>query len=124
MDDYPTQSDPGDTPPEVTISPADNGHVVRWHQRSGKKGEPGRSITRVASSKEEALGHADEALGGGGSTKSSKKRSVKRDGQTGSGMSDAEGESGSASSPAAHAARAPRRGSARRRRSRVGNRRA
>jgi hypothetical protein len=123
-------TDPSDqTPPEVTISPADNGHVVRWHQRSGKKGESGRSVTRVASSKEEALGHADEALGGGGSTKSSKKRtSSKRDGQTGSGMSAAEEESGSASSPAAHAAaahsaRRPARGSARRRRSRIGGRR-
>ena len=111
-------------PPEVTISPADNGHVVRWHQRSGKKGESGRSVTRVASSKEEALGHADEALGGGGSTKSPKKKST-RDGQTGAGSGPAaEGESGSASSPAAHhrSGRNPTR-SARRRRSRVGGRR-
>jgi hypothetical protein len=38
-------------------------------------------------------------------------------------MSDAEGESGSASSPAAHASRAPRRNSARRHRSRIGGRR-
>jgi hypothetical protein len=125
VDDYPTQSDPGDTPPEVTISPADNGHVVRWHQRSGKKGESGRGVTRVASTKEEALGHADEALGGGGSTKSSKKRSAKRDGQTGSGMFAAEGESGLTSSPAAHAQHASRRPtrSARRRRPRIGGRR-
>ena len=77
MDDMP--SDPSDNEsPEVTISPADNGHVVRWHQRSSKKGEPSRTIKRVASTKEEALGHADEALGGGGSTKSSKKRSIQR----------------------------------------------
>ena len=120
MDDY---DSPDQTPPEVTISPADNGHVVRWHQRSGKKGEPGRAVTRVASSKEEALGHADEALSGGGSTKSSKKRTIsKRDGQPGTGMSAAEGESGSASSPAAHAARRPSRSSARRRRPRIGGR--
>ena len=126
MDDYASPSDPSDsTPPEVTISPADNGHVVRWHQRSGKKGESGRTVTRVASSKEEALGHADEALGGGGSAKSSKKRTIsKRDGQPGTGMSAAEGESGSASSPAAHISRRSSRGSARRRRPRVGNRRA
>ena len=90
-----------DSSPEVTISPADNGHVVRWHQRSSKKGEPGRTIKRVASTKEEALGHADEALGGGGSTKSSKKRSVSRDGQLG--MADAGGEPGS--TPAAHSMR-------------------
>ena len=81
MDDMP--SDPSDNEsPEVTISPADNGHVVRWHQRSSKKGEPGRTIKRVASTKEEALGHADEALGGGssgaGDVKSSKKRSIQR----------------------------------------------
>jgi hypothetical protein len=120
-DDYASSA-----PPEVTISPADNGHVVRWHQRSGKKGESGRSVTRVASSKEEALGHADEALGGGGSTKSSKKRSITRDGQSGAGSDPAaEGESGSTSSPAAHhrSSRNLTR-SARRRRSRIGGRRA
>ena len=124
VDDYASPSDPSDsTPPEVTISPADNGHVVRWHQRSGKKGESGRTVTRVASSKEEALGHADEALGGGGSAKSSKKRTIsKRDGQTGV-TSDAEGESGSSSSPAAHISRRPSRSSARRRRPRIGGRR-
>lgn len=121
MADYST--DPDQTPPEVTISSADNGHVVRWHQRGGKKGEPGRSVTRVASSKEEALGHADEALGGGGSTKSSKKRSIQRDGQPGAGTSDAEGETGSSSSPTAHASRGPRHRSVTRRRSRTGGRR-
>ena len=117
-DDYASSA-----PPEVTISPADNGHVVRWHQRSGKKGESGRSVTRVASSKEEALGHADEALSGG-SAKSSKKKST-RDGQSGAGSDPAaEGESGSTSSPAAHhrGSRNPTR-SARRRRSRIGGRR-
>ena len=113
-DDYANQ-----TPPEVTISPADNGHVVRWHERSGKKDQPGRSITRVAASKEEALGHADEALGDGGSTKSSKRRTL-RD-QVGRGTADEAGEQSSA--PAAHSARAPRRGSVRRRRPRVGGRR-
>ncbi len=124
MGDYDSPSDPSadQTPPEVTISPADNGHVVRWHQRSSRKGESGRSITRVASSKEEALGHADEALSGGGSIKSSKKRSIKRDGQLGDG-SATEGESGSSASPAAHASRRPARNSARRRRPRVGGRR-
>ena len=116
--------DDDQAPPEVTISPADNGHVVRWHQRSSKKGESGRSITRVASSKEEALGHADEALGGGGSTKSSKRRST-RNGQSGAGLgSDAEGESGSASSPAAHNFGGSTRSRSRRRRPRVGSRRA
>lgn len=113
------------TPPEVTISPADNGHVVRWHQRGNKKGEGGRSITRVASAKEDALGHADEALGGGGSTKSSKKRSTRN--QVGRGAADDAGEpgesSGSSQAPAAHAMRRPSRSSARRRRPRVGGRR-
>jgi hypothetical protein len=116
VDDY---DSPDQSPPEVTISPADNGHVVRWHQRSSKKGEPGREIKRVASTKEEALGHADEALGGGGSTKSSKKRTPSRDGQLGT--AGAGGESDSA--PAAHSARTPHRGSSRRRRSRIGGRR-
>ena len=113
--------DPGDSaPPEVTIEPADNGFVVRHHQRSGKKDEPGRMVRRVASSADDALEHARTALSGGKS-KSSKKKST-RDGQMGA-MSGAEGESGLASSPAAHGARAPRRGSARRRRSRIGGRR-
>ena len=39
MDDY---DSPDQSPPEVTISPADNGHVVRWHQRSSKKRTPSR----------------------------------------------------------------------------------
>jgi len=112
---------PDSTPPEVTISPVDNGHVVHWHQRGNKKGEGGRSITRVASTREDALGHADEALGGGGSTKSSKKRST-RD-QVGRGTADDAGEPGSSSAPAAHAAHTARRGSSRRRRPRVGGRR-
>ena len=113
--------DDDQAPPEVTISPAENGHVVRWHQRSGKKGESGRSISRVALSADEALDHAKSALGGG-SAKSSKKRSIKRDGQSGVGFaSDAEGGE-SDSAPAAHASRAPRRSSARRRRSRAGRR--
>ena len=108
-----------DSSPEVTISPADNGHVVRWHQRGAKKDEPGRTIKRVAMSSDDALGHAAEALGGGGSTKSSKKRTPSRDGQLGT--AGAGGESDSA--PAAHSARTPHRGSSRRRRSRIGGRR-
>ena len=115
MDD---SMDPSDQlPPDVTISSADNGHVVRWHQRSKKRGEPGREMKRVASTKEEALGHADEALGGGGSTKSSKKRSISRDGH---GSPDAGDESASPS-PAAHG-HARHRSSTRRRRPRPGRR--
>jgi hypothetical protein len=107
--------------PEVTIEPADNGHVVRWHQRSSKKDQSGRSVRRVASTVDEALAHAKSALGGG-SIKSSKKKSY-RDGQSGSGSTTAEGESGSSASPAAHAmhhssARRPSR-----RRARIGGRR-
>lgn len=100
-----------DSSPEVTISPADNGHVVRWHQRSSKKDQPGRTIKRVAMSKEEALGHADEALGG--SSKSSKKK-LNRDGQ--SALADAGDSGGSAATPAAHSVMRTRsRSSARRR---------
>ena len=101
--------------PEVTISPADNGHVVRWHQRSNKKDHPGRTIKRVASTKEEALGHAGEALGGGGSTKSSRKRSTR---SVGHGSAIEAGEE--AGAPAAHPSHAGR--SARRRRPRAGRR--
>ena len=101
--------DMDDSSPEVTISPADNGHVVRWHQRSDKKDGMGRTVKRVASTTEEALGHAGEALGG----KRSKKKTSSRDGQS----SDA----GDASSPAAHTGLRTR--SARpRRRSRVSRR--
>jgi hypothetical protein len=98
-----------DSSPEVTISPADNGHVVRWHQRGTKKDEPGRTIKRVAMSKDDALGHAAEALGSAGKAKSPKKKSL-RDGQIGSEAS--EGDSGSSSAPTAHG---PRMRSARRR---------
>ncbi len=115
--------DDDQAPPEVTIEPADNGHVVRWHQRSTKKDQSGRTVRRVASTVDEALGHAKAALSGG-PTKSSKKKSS-RDGQSGAGLgSDAEGESGSASSPAAHSFGGKSRNSARRRRPRVGSRRA
>lgn len=101
-------------PPEVTIEPADNGHVVRWHQRSAKKDEHGRTVRRVASTVDEALGHAKSALGG---IRTSKKKSS-RDGQA-----DEAGESSSA--PAAHSFGGKMaRGSAKRRRSRVGGRRA
>jgi len=117
--------DPSDNaPPEVTIEPADNGFVVRHHQKSTKKDESGRTIRRVASTTDEALSHARTALGGG--KKSAKKKS-KRDGQTGSGMSAAEGETGSSPSPAAHglaahAMHAHSRNHARRRRPRTGGR--
>lgn len=76
------------SPPEVTIEPADNGFVVRHHQRSTKKNEHGRTIRRVASTTEEALGHAKSALGG---AKPAKKRSI-RGGAVGS---DAESDSDS-----------------------------
>jgi hypothetical protein len=105
--------------PEITLEPADNGWVVRHHQRSTKKDEPGRTIRRVASTDDEALEHARTAMGGG---KSSKKKSTKRDGQTGA-MSDAEGESGSSSSPAAHSMRRTSRSPSRRRHPRIGGRR-
>lgn len=85
-------------PPEVTIEPADNGYVVRHRQRGSKKDEPSRTVRRVAATTDEALDHARTALGGGGKSKSAKKKS-NRDGQPGTGMSAAEGESGSASSP-------------------------
>ena len=120
MDDSPSDLSV-DESPEVTISPADNGHVVRWHQRSSKKGEPGRTIKRVASTKEEALGHADEALGGGGSTKSSKKRTSARrsDGAPTEGAIGEHAQFHAHSSGSSHS-----RGRARRRRPRTGGRRA
>jgi hypothetical protein len=68
MDDSP------DTPPEVTIEPADNGFVVRHHRRSGKKDEPGRTIRRVASTDDEALAHAKSALNGGRTPKKKSSR--------------------------------------------------
>ncbi len=108
--------DPSDnTPPEVTIEPADNGFVVRHHQR-GKKDEPGRTIRRVASTDDEALSHAKSALNGGGRTK--KKSS--RDGRIEAGATE-----DLSSSPAAHAMHASGRGRsrARRRRSRISSRR-
>jgi hypothetical protein len=114
MDDDYSSSDPA---PEVTISPADNGHVVRWHQRSGKKGEPGRSITRVAASADDALEHARSALGSTGKSKSPKRKPL-RNGQLGTaGAGDGD------TAPAAHFSSKSMRGSARRRRPRVGGRR-
>jgi hypothetical protein len=112
-------SDPSsisDAPPEVTIEPADNGFVVRHHQRSSKKDESGRTVRRVASSVDDALEHARTALGG--SSKSSKKKTDHRDGQ--SGTADA-GDGSTA--PAAQSLRGPSRGRARRRHPRVGGRR-
>ena len=109
-------------PPEVTLEPADNGWVVRHHQRSGKRDEPGRTIRRVASTDDEALAHARTAMSGGGKAKSAKRKPL-RDGQPlGADSSDA-GEGAPAASPAAHAMRRPARNSARRRRPRVGGRR-
>ena len=99
------------TPPEVTIEPADNGFVVRHHQRSTKKDEAGRTIRRVASTTDEALGHAKIALGGG---KTSKKKSSRA----------AEAGVEEASSSAPHSFGRHVRGSAKRRRPRAGGRRA
>lgn len=81
---------PDATPPEVTIEPADNGHVVRWHQRSTKKDQSGRTVRRVASTVDEALSHAKSALGGGGKSamKSAKKKSPSRS----AGATDPEGD--------------------------------
>jgi len=50
---------------DVTIEPADNGFIVRHYQESGNKNEPGKTIRRVASTREEALKHAGSVLGGG-----------------------------------------------------------
>ena len=86
-----------DSSPEVTISPADNGHVVRWHQRGSKKDDPPRAIKRVAMSEDDALGHAREALGS--KSKSSKKK-ANRDGQAAS-ADTGDG----ATSPVAHSLR-------------------
>jgi hypothetical protein len=104
-------SSPDDSSPEVTISPADNGHVVRWHQRSTKKDEPGRTIKRVALTADEALGHAKSALGGSGG-KSAKKRTSSPSGAA---------SEGSLAEHSLHSARG--RGSSRRRRPRIGGRR-
>jgi hypothetical protein len=111
-----------DSSPEVTISPADNGHVVRWHQRGSKKDEPGRTIKRVAMSSDDALGHAAEALGGGGKSRSPKKKSS-RDGVRSPDphqVASADAGEGSAS-PAAHSLRVRSRSV--RRRQRVSGRR-
>lgn len=99
--------------PEVTIEPADNGYIVKHYQRSTKKDEGGRTIRRVASTAEEALGHAGKVL----STKTSKKKSS-RDGH---GMS--ESGAGEVAAPVAHSFGGHARGSAKRRRPRVGGRR-
>jgi len=74
--------DSNQTPPEVTIEPADNGFVVRHYQRGGKKDESGRNIRLVASSVDDALEHARSALGGTGKAKSTRRKLV-RDGQSG-----------------------------------------
>ena len=107
--------------PEVTIEPADNGFVVRHYQRSAKKDESGRTIRRVASTTDEALSHARTALGGTGKAKSAKKKSL-RDGQLGT-AGAGDGGAIASTSPAAHSSIKSARGSARRRRPRVGGRR-
>ena len=101
--------------PEVTIEPADNGYIVKHYQRSTKKDEGGRTIRRVASTSEEALGHAGRVLG----SKTSKKKSS-RDGQSGSSADVGEG---ATASPVAHFGGKAPRGASRRRRPRVGGRR-
>ena len=109
--------DDAGSPPEVTLEPADNGWVVRHHQRSGKKDEPGRTIRRVASTDEEALGHARTAMGGG---KAGKKKATRSVGRV---TDDETGESSSA--PVAHGLGGHHsRSSAKRRRPRAGGRRA
>ena len=102
------------TPPEVTIEPADNGFIVRHHQRSNKKDEGGRTIRRLAMTTDEALGHAKSALGGGSAK--SKKKSIRGDGAPAESESEVTlGGSGHHHSSA--------RGRARRRRPRTGGRR-
>jgi hypothetical protein len=108
--------DSNQTPPEVTIEPADNGFVVRHYQRGGKKDESGRTIRRVASSVDDALEHARSALGGTGKAKSTRRKPV-RDGQ--SGTADA---GVVALPPAAHSSHASLRGHVRRH-PRIGGRR-
>jgi hypothetical protein len=108
MDDSP------DTPPEVTIEPADNGFIVRHHQRGTKKDESGRTIRRLAMTTDEALGHAKSALGGSSRSKSKKKSSRPSDGAP----------SGAITEHAMHSAAAhPSRDRARRRRPRASGRR-
>jgi hypothetical protein len=99
-------------PPEVTIEPADNGFMVRHYRRSSKKDEDGKTVRQVASTAEEALGHARKVLGG--STKISKKKSIRGDGAS------VEGAIGEHAMNHAHSSRA----SGRRRRPRAASRRA
>jgi hypothetical protein len=112
-----------DSSPEVTISPADNGHVVRWHQRGSKKDEPGRTVKRVAMSSDDALGHAAEALGSTGKAKSAKKKSLRSVGHASSAIgADASDAGDGGSAPAAHSGMRTRSRSVRRR-ARVSSRR-
>lgn len=105
--------------PEVTIEPADNGYIVRHHQRGDGKKVEGRTIRRVASTAEEALGHAGKVL----SAKTSKKKSS-RDGQADEAGATGAGPGVEASSPAAHSFGGHHsRSSAKRRRPRAGGRR-
>ena len=106
--DSPTSAD--SAPPEVTIEPADNGYVVRHYQRGAKKDESGRTIRRVASTTDEALGHAKTALSGGSGKISKKKVSARADTDTGGVIGE-------------HSITRSSRGRARRRRARIGGRR-
>ena len=94
--------DQDQSPPEVTIEPADNGFIVRHHERSTKKDQPGRTIRRLAMTDDEALGHAKTALNGG----RSKKKKSSRDGQLGTADSGAGDEGATPSTaPVAHGSR-------------------
>ena len=112
MMDSPTSAD--SAPPEVTIEPADNGYVVRHYQRGSKKDESGRTIRRVASTTDEALGHAKTALSGGSGKISKKKVSARVGTNTDTDTGGAIG---------GHSITRSSRGRARRRRARIGGRR-
>ena len=97
------------TPPEVTIEPADNGFVVRHYQRGQGKDQSGRTIRRVASTEDEALGHAKSALTGGAGRQAKKRSSSSSSSTTRSlGRTTSTDEAGEQSSaPAAHPGRQP-----------------
>jgi hypothetical protein len=100
--------------PEVTIEPADNGYIVRHCQRSTKKDEGGRTIRRVASTAEEALGYAGRVLG----SKTSKKKS----GRDGGAVAE-EAPSETAPAHSSHSSHHSARSASRRHRPRTGGRR-
>lgn len=100
---------------EVTIEPADNGFIVRHYEESTKKDEPGRTIRRVAASREEALKHAGAVLG---CSSDEGKKHKKGEGKRGG----AEGEDSAPETSGGYAGRSRSR-SASRRRSRPSGRR-